>query len=704
MSFLNPFFLFALLTVAVPLLIYLLNVRKPKKVRFSTLAFFDSLKTTALKRIKIKRWLLLVIRSLAILALVLAASRPFLPPEYGWSSNNQPKVIGIVIDNSPTMNRVDRNGPYLEQAKEMVRDVLSVTGNDDRILIEVTNGSSLNIPLISKRAASNHLEDIETVNAGNYLAERLRSVSSRLREEQEPNKILYLVTDGQESQFSGIEDNEGENAIEDINLQVLKVGRGESLNVGFENMEIEYGGLRQSGNLQLRATLRNYGDQQATNQFITLFIEDEMITQQTFGLDTGDNQEFLFDIPTSERNSIPIELLIEGDELTFDNRYYAAVELPESKSILVLREEDENDDFQSYLIPMLEIASEETDRIDIDFSNLNAFQVSELFQYDAVILDGIRRIPDYLSQSLIDHVQSGAGLLFLPAADGNVVSYNRLMSFSNAGRYSDVIGSYGSFEPVDRMAEPSEGHPIMEQMFEKPENEEIRLNVPELFYYYQIETGAQSSAISILQTRTGNPLLVENRLGNGKIIYSAVGSDPGWSNFPIKPFFAPLFYRTVDYLVQGREADLQSHQLGSPFRTTLNTGSESVQLIKDGETILPETEQTFQGVEVQYDAREWEPGWVELRTENQTEIFSVNQHAMESNLNSLNTQSLSEKINPVFNNVYVVEDASDSSELQEELELASFGREIWYWFVLIAIILLLLELMVARYYKAETIE
>ena len=112
MSFLNPFFLFALLTVAVPLLIYLLNIRKPKKVRFSTLAFFDSLKSTALKRIRIKRWLLLAIRCLAILALVLAASRPFLPPEYGWSSNNQPKAIGILIDNSPTMNRVDRNGPY----------------------------------------------------------------------------------------------------------------------------------------------------------------------------------------------------------------------------------------------------------------------------------------------------------------------------------------------------------------------------------------------------------------------------------------------------------------------------------------------------------------------------------------------------------------------------------------------------------------
>ena len=702
MSFLNPFFLFALLTVAVPLLIYLLNIRKPKKVRFSTLAFFDSLKSTALKRIRIKRWLLLLIRSLAILALVLAASRPFLPPEFGWTSNNQPKAIGIVIDNSPTMNRVDRNGPYFEQAKNAIRDILSIAGNDDRILVDVTNGSSLNIPLISKRAALNRLEDISTINAGNYLQQRLQSVTERIQEADEPNKILYLITDGQESQFSDIEN---ENSVfENINVQVIQVGSGDALNIGYENVSIEYGGLSQTANLQLRAILKNAGNQPAANQFINLYQDGELISQQAFDLDTGSNREFLFDIPVSEMDSVRVELLLEGDELSFDNRYYAAIELPEEKNILVFNQQPETEDFQSYLLPMLEISSDESGRMNIEFANVNTFQLSQLNQYDAVILDGIRTIPDYLSESLIDHVQEGAGLLFLPAANGNVTSYNRLLNFSNSGRYSDVLGIYGSFEPLDRMAEPTAGHPIMEQMFEKPEDEEIRLNVPQLFYYYEIETGNQSSGIPILQTRTGNPLLVENRVGTGKIIYSAIGSDPGWSNFPVKPFFAPLFYRTVDYLVQGEEAVLQVHELGSPFQVTMNSNTESVRLVKDGETILPEVQQTFRGVQVTYPAIEWQPGWLQLESDSETKLFSVNQNAIESNLNSLTGQMITEKMNTLFNSVSIVQAGSDNTRLENELELASFGREIWYWFVLIAIILLLLELLVSRYYKAETIE
>jgi len=244
----------------------------------------------------------------------------------------------------------------------------------------------------------------------------------------------------------------------------------------------------------------------------------------------------------------------------------------------------------------------------------------------------------------------------------------------------------------------------MDQMFEKPEDEEIRLNVPELFYYYEIAMSNQSSGFSILQTRTGNPLLVENRVGSGKMIYSAIGSDPGWSNFPVKPFFAPLFYRTLDYLVQGEDATLQVHELGSPFLAELNENSESIQLVKDDEIILPEVQQTFQGARVTYHATEWEPGWLTLQSNNQTILFSVNQNAMESILGSLNEDQLTESISTLFSNVYVVEDGVDNAQLENELELASFGREIWYWFVLIAIILLLLELLVSRYFKAETFE
>ena len=65
MSFLSPLFLFAVAAVGLPLIIHLLNLKRPQKVAFSTLAFFKELQKTAIRKIQIQRYLLLFIRLLA---------------------------------------------------------------------------------------------------------------------------------------------------------------------------------------------------------------------------------------------------------------------------------------------------------------------------------------------------------------------------------------------------------------------------------------------------------------------------------------------------------------------------------------------------------------------------------------------------------------------------------------------------------------
>ncbi|MCC5942293.1 MAG: BatA and WFA domain-containing protein [Balneolaceae bacterium] len=703
MSFLNPLFLFALLTVAVPLLIYLLNIKKPKRIQFSTLAFFESLKTTALKRIKIKRWLLLAVRVLAIIALVIAASRPFLPPEFGWASSQEPKVIGVLIDNSPSMERVDRNGPYFEQAVNLASELLSLAENNDRVVVNVTNGESLNLPPLTRQAADRRLAEIEIVNAGNFLAERIRTIRNQFESTGMSNSVLYLISDAQESQFADLLEEEFEE-FGNLRVQILKVGDSQTVNVGFERVSIELGGLEEASSVQLRSELRNFGDGDANNISLSLLIEEELISQQSLNIEQGATRDVVFDVPIGDSRNIAAELLIEGDELSFDNRYYAAIRLPETREILVLNEPGASRSMQSYLTPLLEAAADESNRFEIRFETADAIQVSDIFQFDAVILDGIRNIPDFLSQSLLEHVQAGAGLLLLPAADGSVASYNRLLSFSGSGSYTNVTGSYGSFSPIDRMAAPTEGHPILDMIFDKQEEEEIRLNVPEIFYYYEIDTRDRGADVTILRTTTGRPLLSEARVGSGRFIYSALGSDPGWSNFPIKPFFAPLMYRTIDYLVQGEGAVIQSHTLGETFRAMPGAGFDSAELEIGGETILPEVRQTFRGSEIIYPAVEWTPGWLQIHSGENRLLFSVNQHAMESALNALSSTELEESLAGKFERIAVSSVADDRSGFLAELEMASFGREIWYWFVLMGILLLLLESLISRHYKAETIE
>lgn len=703
MSFLNPLFLAALITVGVPLLIYLLNIRKPRKVQFSTLAFFESLKTTALKRIRIKRWLLLTLRMLAVAALAIALSRPFLPSGSGTIYQNEPMVVGILIDNSPAMDRVDRDGPYIEQALEIAGGIISMAGSDDRIDLNVTHGEGLTLPLLSPGGALNRLDQIGTEKKGNYLGDRISRMKDRLRDAREPNKVLYLISDFRESTLNG-SGLAGGAPDEEISLQMIRVGNGDTANTGYRDVDVISGAAGEGAPLQLRAELENFGSRTAENQFLSLYIDDELISQQPFTLGAGETETFTFELPGSGEGQIAAELLIEGDELSFDNRYYASIRLPETRSLLVLGGEGGGREFNSFLRPLLEIIDSENDRFDVRFSQPEQVQPGEIFDYDGIVLDGIRNIPDYLSQALTDHLQAGAGILLLPAADGSMSSYNRLLSFSNAGRYSNVSGSYGSFNPVDRMAIPTEGHPVLDAIFDKPEDEEIRLNVPELFYLYDIESSGEAGSVTLLQTRTGRPLIEEARVGNGRLLYSAIGSDPGWSNFPVKPFFAPFFFRTADYLVAGEGATLGSHTLGEPFRIVLNRSAEGVTIEKAGEEIIPQVRQTFSGTEIRYDGTEWEPGWLILHTGGEEILYSANLDAMESSLKTLGDAEADQLFATLFENRRVIGTEFDTQETLNELQSASFGREIWFWFIIAAILLLVTESLVSRIYKAETIE
>jgi len=701
MSFLNPLFLFALFTVGVPLLIYLLNIRKPKKVSFSTLAFFDALKSTALKKIKIKRWLLLALRTLAIVMLVIAASRPFLPPDIGWSDQSQPKVIAILIDNSPSMERINQNGPLLEQAKELAGKIVNMAEGEARFSVNVTNGDPLNMPLLSPESATRRINEIEMVNGGNFLTDRIRAESEALMQAEEPNKVFYLVTDGQASQLEPLR-SENTADTDEIFFQVIKLGTARVSNLAFTNVQLENRQTEIAGEQQLRIFVENVSEQAVSNAFFSMRIGDELIVQQSLSLETGATAEVVLSVPETNSNVIPVELFLEGDDLTFDNTFYAAIRQPEDKKVLVIHEDRSGSGFQSYLRPLLIAASQSQEVFQVDFIELDDVSVSGFNNYDAIVIDGLRNVPDYITQPLVDHIQSGAGLLFLPAANGSLNSYNRFLSFAGTGSYTDVIGSYGSFDSIDRIDEPNDGHPMLDTVFETGENEEIRVNSPELFYYLQIEMG--SNEIPVLRNRVGSPMFVESKLGMGKMIYSAIGSDPGWSNFPVKPFYAPFFYRMVNYLMQGSGAELVTHSLGEEFSLQFNGNSESVRLVKDGEEIIPRISQTFQGPILSYRGAEWTPGWLTVENDEKSTVVGVNQNAMESEPQTLSSSEMGALMNNQFTNANVLDVDLTGSEGEMELQNATFGREIWYWFIFLAFTLLIAESLVSRHYKAEIIE
>lgn len=703
MSFLNPFLLLGLLAVAVPLLIHLVNLRRPDRVPFSTLAFFEALKTSTLRQLRMKRWLLLAMRMLAILMLAVALAGPFIPPETGISAEErQSTAVGILIDNSPSMGQLDRQGPFLDQAKRVAEQIISGRRADDRILIEVTHGAQLNWPPLASGAALDRLVEISVLNQGYSLPETMSRLINRLDRSGHSSGQLHLITDGSSHSLNRLAETPPAGSRE-YRLYSWLVGDELQQNVAVTSVDLVGEEAVTDQPVRLAVTVENFGASAVDNHFLSLYYQEEVIGEHRVGLEAGESASYEFEIVQEEDVHLAGYVQLEGDDLIFDNRRYFSVGKPEQRSLLMIAGQEPAGDYPSYLSRLLEVGFSDSTVLEVETvqpgSALPALQNGP----DAVILDGVRQITAALADDLVHFIQEGGGVLFLPSANGDLASYNRFLEQTGVGRFTGIEGSYGSFEPVEPVAAFREGHPLLTDLFELEGQEDPRVNLPELYYYYELQMTEEPGRRAVLETERGHPVLAERIHGQGRLIVSSIGTDPGWSDFPVKPLFAPLFHRVVTWLSMSERGRLLEHTLGQPFRHRIEGTPEEVTVRVDGQELVPARRMTHQGLEITDEGSSWEPGLLTVEAAGDETVIAVNQHTMESDFKALERQAIVDLLQDHFDAVEIRYYEEEADSVAEVSRAAGFGRELWYWFILAALLLLTGESIVSRLYRAESI-
>src|ERR1041385_2501514 len=74
--FLNPLYLFGLLAASLPIIIHLLNRRRIKRIRFPAVKFILLSQKRISRTKRLRHWLLLALRTAAIVVLVFLLARP----------------------------------------------------------------------------------------------------------------------------------------------------------------------------------------------------------------------------------------------------------------------------------------------------------------------------------------------------------------------------------------------------------------------------------------------------------------------------------------------------------------------------------------------------------------------------------------------------------------------------------------------------
>lgn len=137
-GFTAPWALLGLAAAAFPVLLHLFARREPPTVVFPATRYLAQTARAHHRRLTLQHWLLLLVRTLLIIALVMTAAGPTLPS--GGAATHAPAALAIVLDNSLSSAATAGGTPVLEQLRGPAAEILRAARPDDALWLVTADG------------------------------------------------------------------------------------------------------------------------------------------------------------------------------------------------------------------------------------------------------------------------------------------------------------------------------------------------------------------------------------------------------------------------------------------------------------------------------------------------------------------------------------------------------------------------------------
>lgn len=148
MTFLQPWLLMALPLMTLPILIHLINQRRHKTVHWGAMQFLLSAKKMSKGMARLRHWLIMASRVIAIGALIFAIGRPLATGWLGTLAGGKPETVIVLLDRSPSMHQqiLETGESKINRSLRQVVDTLKAFGGAQQIvLIESTRNKAYQV-------------------------------------------------------------------------------------------------------------------------------------------------------------------------------------------------------------------------------------------------------------------------------------------------------------------------------------------------------------------------------------------------------------------------------------------------------------------------------------------------------------------------------------------------------------------------------
>ena len=701
MSFLNPAALLALAAVAVPLFLHFFNLRQPRTVEFSSLDFVKELQESTVQRVRIKEWLLLLLRMLAIACLVLAFAQPTLTSDLGGMGASVPTTHALVVDNSLSMTADGEGGSYFDQATRTAEGVLETVEEGDEVLLWPTAraGQSRPDPVSNVGVVRQALANLEPRAGASALS---RAIVEAAGQSDTPQTVVYVMSD---LQASTLGDSVATDVPDGVQVQLLPLETRTQSNVAITDVTVTSRIAEVDQPVQLEATLVNHGPEPLDDYVSSVYLAGDRVAQATATLEPGLETTVSFTVTPQTRGWLEGAVVTEDDDVPVDDRHHFTLHVPEERRVLLVRGEGQRTKYLDLALSSEMIES----RIAFRTTAIeeNALASAELGQYDAVLLAGPRSLSSGEVDALTRYVDRGGGLLLFPNAQARPEDYNALFGALDAGSFRGFSGALSADRTVASFGRVDLEHPLFEGVFsQERRREDASVEQPNIHYVMNFRPSGQSGQ-TLIELSNGFPFLHEVRHGGGRLLVTAVAPTRDWSELPVRGLFVPLLYRSVYYLSASTSVAGEQLVAGRPaeLRVTGVAPDASLRLRGPGGIeVTPEQQTLFGATLLQIGTTLTEPGVYDVQAgTTQVRRVAVNVDPAESDLQAASSAEASETLRTTTGAPVQAAAAAEDGEVAETLRTQRAGTEIWDVFLLLALLFLAAEMLVASQWAPETV-
>ncbi len=674
-----PWFLLGFLTIIIPVVIHLLQLRRPQRLLFTNTAFIREVELVTVRQRQLQHLLILLARVLGVSALVLAFCQPFISAE---ESQRGASLAGtdILVDNSFSMQRsgVTQSSLFSEAVAE-ARSLGQLARSGERLRL-VNNRSAAT----TRAGFQNKLDELKLAAQTS-----LFKIDQGIGTSAPENGLLYMFSDFQKNAFNTqILDGLGRREVVLVPLVGKQTG-----NVYVDSVWIDDAFIRTRVNVGLHVRLQNGGNLTARDCPVKVFLSGKQVAAFRLTVEPGRAVTSVVQVQVSNEALALGRVVTEDVPIAFDNTYYftlqpaAAIRIVEIGPEPMVQELYRNEPLFSYSFAKPQNVNFGTVR------QANLVLVREVGQLDAGLRDELRAV-----------VKRGGSVVIVPSVlTAGRSSYQQL--FKDLGLGTVQWENQAATPELREVAMPNAQEPFFRDVFGARQRTVTMPRVAPVLRWARTGT-------DILRLRDGESYLANFTSGSGRVYVFSAPFAKEYSDFVAHALFVPVMYRMA--MMSYRNEQLPAYRLTqgtvalqlptgvNPAMDGSNQADEAqFRFVKDSLTLIPAQRVVGQEVRLDLPVSMDAPGFYQVQRRGKVlTTLAFNQNKRESELAAYSADELRQLVGTNRPNIRVLDNGVGGVGLAK-FKAEQTGQPLWRYFLVLALGFLLIEALLVRFSRQK---